>query len=334
MAAIAVHHTDMDEGAWDAGANVSNLREGESEAYYHKAFAWQDPEADPETKGAYKFPHHLVSADGEVGAANVKACQSGCGVLNGGMGGADIPDADRQGVWDHLAAHLRDADVEPPELNSVRATDREIRTFHMAELRVDGGAEADPVIVGRTAVYNAPSEDLGFIEDIEPGFFEDVLEDDTRALFNHDPNFVLGRRPAGTLQLRDSPEALEITIRPPKTDLINDLVLEPMRRGDIDQMSFQFSVKADGDVWRIENNKMYRTLKRGGCARLWDTSVVTFPAYAQTSAQVRSKLSELRSQIHSAGGQGIPAEGPVQERQVVETRKQLYRKNPTIQEES
>ncbi len=227
---------------------------------------------------------------------------------------------------DEARSHCEDHDgilFEPAadEEDSARDPRREVRTFHLAELRVDGGGEADPVIVGKAAVYNKPSEDMGFIETIEPGFFEGVLEDDTRALFNHDPNFVMGRRPAGTLELKDGPEALSVTIKPPRTALINDLVLEPMRRGDIDQMSFAFAVKPDGDVWRIEDNMMYRTLKRGGCARLYDTSVVTYPAYAQTSAQVRSKLSELRSQIRSTEAQVTPVESEVQARHAHRRRK-------------
>jgi len=185
--------------------------------------------------------------------------------------------------------------------------DREVRIFHVAELRV-AGEEGAPTIEGQAVVYNQPSVDLGFIEEIEPGFFEGALEGDTRALFNHDPNYVLGRRPAGTLELNDGPQALSVVIKPPATGLVNDMVLEPMRRGDIDQMSFQWTTKPDGDIWRIEDGKMYRTLKKGGCAELYDVSVVTFPAYPQTSAQVRSKLIELQSQIRTAGGQG-PAAG-------------------------
>lgn len=185
--------------------------------------------------------------------------------------------------------------------------DREVRIFHVAELRV-AGDEGAPTIEGQAVVYNQPSVDLGFIEEIEPGFFEGALEGDTRALFNHDPNYVLGRRPAGTLELNDGPQALSVVIKPPATGLVNDMVLEPMRRGDIDQMSFQWTTKPDGDIWRIEDGKMYRTLKKGGCAELYDVSVVTFPAYPQTSAQVRSKLIELQSQIRTAGGQG-PAAG-------------------------
>ena len=81
-----------------------------------RAFAWADPDADPDTKAAYKFVHHEVSARGQVGPANVKACVSGIGILNGARGGARIPDADRKGVHSHLARHLRDAGEEPPPL--------------------------------------------------------------------------------------------------------------------------------------------------------------------------------------------------------------------------
>jgi len=196
------------------------------------------------------------------------------------------------------------------ELTELALPDREVRIFHVAELRV-AGEEGAPTIEGQAVVYNQPSVDLGFIEEIEPGFFEGALEGDTRALFNHDPNYVLGRRPAGTLELNDGPNALSVVIKPPATGLVNDMVLEPMRRGDIDQMSFQWTTKPDGDFWRIEDGKMYRTLKKGGCAELYDVSVVTFPAYPQTSAQVRSKVLELQSQIRTAGGQG-PVAGEVE----------------------
>jgi len=199
----------------------------------------------------------------------------------------------------HCKAHDGKS-FEPASKADLENPDREMRTFRLAELRVDDGG-TDPEIVGRAVVYNEPSVDLGFIETIEPGFFEGALEGDTRALFNHDSNYVLGRTGPKTLELHDGAEGLDVRIRPPKTTLVNDLVLEPMRRGDIDQMSFSWLTKPDGDVWRIEEGKMYRTLKRGGCAELYDVSVVTFPAYPQTSVQVRSKMSELQSQLQSAG---------------------------------
>lgn len=116
--AIAPHGTATSEGAWDGPANEARLPSGKDAAFYKKAFAWMDPEGDPTVKATYRFIHHEVDADGNPGPANVRACQAGIGVLNGGRGGTTIPDDDRQGVWNHLARHLRDADLEPPELKA------------------------------------------------------------------------------------------------------------------------------------------------------------------------------------------------------------------------
>jgi HK97 family phage prohead protease len=119
--ALASHSTATSDAAWDGPANEARARSGENEAYYRRIFAWMDPEGDPTVKSTYKFVHHVVDGDGNPGAANIRGCQTGIGVLNGGRGGTTIPDADRQGVWAHLARHLRDADLEPPELKAVSA---------------------------------------------------------------------------------------------------------------------------------------------------------------------------------------------------------------------
>jgi uncharacterized protein len=172
--------------------------------------------------------------------------------------------------------------------------DIEIRSFKIA-LNAEG--EQSPRIEGYAATFNAMSEDLGnFREQIEPGFFDEVLADDARALFNHDRNFVLGRKANGTLDMGQDDQGLRVQIDPPQTQLINDLVLTPMKRGDINQMSFAFTVKPNGDDWRNENGQLIRILKKGGALRLYDVSVVTEPAYPQTSAQVRSKVEALRSE--------------------------------------
>lgn len=131
MPAIAVHHTETSDGDWDAGLHEKRLRSGEDEDYYRRAYAWRDPDGDPSTKSAYKFIHHEVSEDGQPGPANLRACSAGIAVLNGGRGGADIPDADREEVWHHLAAHLRDAGREPPELQNDQ---RQIEHFTLAAI--------------------------------------------------------------------------------------------------------------------------------------------------------------------------------------------------------
>lgn len=118
-AALPVHHTATSDGAWDGPANEARLANDAGAATFKKFFAWIDPEADPDTKAAYKFGHHEVSGEGSVGAANIKACITGIAVLNGGRGGTTIPDADNEGVWKHLAAHISDAGNEPPPLKTI-----------------------------------------------------------------------------------------------------------------------------------------------------------------------------------------------------------------------
>lgn len=109
---------------------------------------------------------------------------------------------------------------------------------------------------GHAAVFNQETVVAGwFREIILPGAFSNTIqEDDQRALFNHDPNFVLGRRMAGTLRLSEDSQGLAIEIDPPDTQFCRDLVLTPIKRGDIDQMSFSFRIKkqddgTDGVVW-------------------------------------------------------------------------------------
>ena len=117
--AVASHSTETTDVAWSGPTNEARVRSGESVTYYKRIYAWQDVEGDPEVKSSWRFIHHMIDGDGNPGAANIRACQTGIGVLNGGRGGTTIPDADRQGVWNHLAKHLRDAEVEPPELKSI-----------------------------------------------------------------------------------------------------------------------------------------------------------------------------------------------------------------------
>ena len=116
MPAIAVHHTATSDKSWDGPAAKANLKNDGDRAYYRKAYAWEDSKGDGTTKSEFKFIHHEVSSDGSIGAANLEACSSGIAVLNGGRGGADIPEGDRAGVHDHLAAHLKDAGKEAPPL--------------------------------------------------------------------------------------------------------------------------------------------------------------------------------------------------------------------------
>lgn len=121
-AAVGTHSTATSDATWDGPANEAKLNAPMSLATVKAAYAWYDAGETDEngqyTKSACKFIHHEVGSDGTPGAANLTACSTGIGILNGGRGGTNIPDADVQGVYNHLAAHLRAADQEPPELAS------------------------------------------------------------------------------------------------------------------------------------------------------------------------------------------------------------------------
>lgn len=125
-AAVQPHSTVTSDAAWDSSAAKARLSNDDGADTYRKAYAWQDPDGDPDTKAAWRFIHHEVAEDGSVGAANIQAATTGIGVLNGGRG-VDPSDQpwgdDREGIHAHLARHLRDVDREPPELRSINTSD-------------------------------------------------------------------------------------------------------------------------------------------------------------------------------------------------------------------
>ena len=112
---IGSHSTDTSRDAWSGPSAQRRLGEAAARVL-RKAYAWFDPDGDQDSKGSYKFIHHEVGPGGVVGAANVRACRSGIGVLNGARGGADVPSEDRRRIYNHLARHLRDAGEEPTPL--------------------------------------------------------------------------------------------------------------------------------------------------------------------------------------------------------------------------
>lgn len=169
--------------------------------------------------------------------------------------------------------------------------DTERRAFAIDGLTVEIREGKPPMIRGHAAVFDQMSEDLGgFREMISPGAFADAIAgDDVRALFNHDPNFVLGRNRSNTLRLKEDTRGLAFELDIPDTQTIRDLVVAPIERGDVSQCSFGFSVRPGGQDWaKNDDGQTIRTLKK---LRLFDVSPVTFPAYPQTDVAVR----ELRA---------------------------------------
>lgn len=133
---------------------------------------------------------------------------------------------------------------------------------------------------GYAAVFDSPSEPLPFIERIARGAFRNSLKksrNDIKLLWNHDTNLVLGSSRAKTLTLIEDERGLKVSAQLPNTTAGRD-AKELLARGDVDSMSFGFSVPSGGDVWNSEGTE--RTLKS---VRLHEVSIVAFPAYTATA---------------------------------------------------
>jgi HK97 family phage prohead protease len=141
-------------------------------------------------------------------------------------------------------------------------------------------------ITGHAAVFNEFADIFGFRERILPGAFARAIKrDDVRALFNHDSNIVLGRNKAKTLRMEEDEKGLAIEVDLPDTQLIRDMVMTPINRGDVSQMSFAFRTIVD--EWRYFDDKPdERDIKE---VLLYDVSPVTYPAYEGTDVAKASR---------------------------------------------
>tara|TARA_R110000765_G_scaffold326385_1_gene417707 strand:+ start:4319 stop:5257 length:939 start_codon:yes stop_codon:yes gene_type:complete len=160
------------------------------------------------------------------------------------------------------------------------------KRFFNIQTRVDK-KEKRNIVSGHAAVFGTLSEDLGgFREKIMPNAFDDVLDNDVRAFFNHDPNFLLARTSSGTLKLGVDKKGLTYSFDVPDTTAGRDLLVS-MERGDISQSSFAFNVEKDS--WSEENGTEIRTIEKVG--RLYDVSPVSIPAYPDADDLVVAKRS-------------------------------------------
>lgn len=154
-------------------------------------------------------------------------------------------------------------------------------------------------ICGYAAVFDKPSEDMGFIETIRKGAFIDALKiSDARALFNHDTNILpLGRQSAGTLILSEDDTGLYFEITPPDTQCARDLMTS-IDRGDIKEASYGFTV--DVDEWDYSDKDVIRrTIIK--VRKVFDVSPVVFAAFNDTSVALR-RLEEKRKAADPPGG--------------------------------
>lgn len=166
----------------------------------------------------------------------------------------------------------------------------ERRLFAVDGIEIRQGGDTSIELNGHAAVFNKLSLDLGgFREKIKRNAFkETIANDDPRGIFNHDSNIVLGRQGNGTLELREDRTGLAFKLYPPDTQLVRDMVLAPIERGDVTQMSFGF--RTISDSWSTVDGEEIRELQK---VTLIEISPVTFPAYPDTDVGKRSLEAHL-----------------------------------------
>lgn len=172
--------------------------------------------------------------------------------------------------------------------------ERRIFTQADAPLRVEKRADGAPMICGYASVfYDAgdPGTQYSLYDDLQervmPGAFDRAArEDDVRALFNHDPNCILGRTTSKTLRLSIDKKGLRYEIDAPDTSAGRDL-LASVTRGDVTGSSFGFDVTAV--MWRKDGDNYVREIHG---TKLYDVSPVTYPAYNSTTAGIRSETAD------------------------------------------
>ena len=144
-------------------------------------------------------------------------------------------------------------------------------------------AEGDgKTLVGYAAVFDSPSEPLPWTEFVRRGAFAKTINDgaDVRLLVDHE-GVPLARTKSGTLRIREDDKGLRVEADLDETNPDAARVMSALRRGDVSQMSFAFEPVKDS--WSKDNKT--RELKE---VKLFDVSVVTYPAYEETMVQLRN----------------------------------------------
>ena len=143
------------------------------------------------------------------------------------------------------------------------------------------------IIEGYAAKYETETNIGPFMESISRGAFDNVLENDVRALINHDPSLVIGRVSAGTLELTSDDVGLKYRVKLGNQQYATDLY-ESIQRGDISQSSFAFTIK--DQTWSEDRSSR----KVNEVAQLLDVSPVTYPAYKEATVVAREEEEEAK----------------------------------------
>lgn len=223
---------------------------------------------------------HLLWGSGTTKAAATRAMQYAEGVVG-------RLEEERANVVDSRTVstsfdNIRNTMTETNTINWVVRDETETRRVAFSNMEVRA-SEDGTKLIGYAAVFDSPSEPLPFTEFVRRGAFTKTLNDgaDVRLLIDHE-GVPLARTKSGTLVLTEDDRGLlvESDLDPMNPDAAR--LISALRRGDISQMSFAFRTVKDN--W--SDDRRTRELRE---VQLFDVSVVTFPAYESTVAELRAK---------------------------------------------
>lgn len=172
------------------------------------------------------------------------------------------------------------------------------RRFFTVPLEFRASEDGKQYFEGYAAKFNQET-DLGYFREmIAPGAFEDVMDNDVRCLFNHDSHVILGRTAAGTCEISVDDVGLRYKALYNENDPDHVRVMEKIKRGDVSQSSFAFTI--DRESWTNPKEGEQTSLRTIETVRqLYDVSPVTYPAYADTTVGARS-LDSIKAEKDKA----------------------------------
>lgn len=179
-------------------------------------------------------------------------------------------------VWIKKNGRMRS---EPASWVTRKFDDNQTIAYSNLEVRTKGDSNT---LVGYASIFDSPSEPMPFVEYVKRGAFSKTLNDgaDVRLLIDHE-GVPLARSKSGTLQLQEDERGLRVEAELDPTNPDAARIMSAMRRGDLNQMSFAF--RTIKDHW--SDDRMTRELRE---VQLFDVSIVTFPAYEDTVAELRN----------------------------------------------
>lgn len=174
----------------------------------------------------------------------------------------------------------------------------ELRANFGVQVQARATDDKSQYLDGYAAVFNQRTKIWYFEEQIAPGAFARAISEaqDVRSLFNHDPNYPLGRTKYSTLVLREDSKGLWTETRISKNNTKAADVYDHVQRGDVDGMSFAFTVRKQEWIFQPEGSDEMDLRIITEIGTMYDVGPVTYPAYEQTSVKVRDAAKAMHTE--------------------------------------